>query len=994
MRDFALVLVLCLAPVVWAHAAARLPADRTVLCDSGVLKWKDTGQEVALFGVNYYPPFSENYQDLKLMRLDPEKVIRDDVSHFVRMGIDLVRLHVWDREISDREGNLIDNDHLRLLDYLLDQCKRNGIYAVLTPIAWWQAPGPSDGFSNSYTMPQTTTDPQARLAQQRYLAQFVQHRNRYIGRTYGEEPSIAAFELINEPLYPPNTTDTAVLAYIDALAGAIRDTGCVKPIFYNGWEGHMAAVARSIADGSTFSWYPTGLVSGHALHSNFLPRVQDFPSMRSPALGGKAIGVYEFDAADVGEGYMYPAMARSFRTGGAQFAAQFQYDSLPLARFNAGWQTHYLNLVYTPQKALSFLIASDAFHHLPRLKGYGSYPESSRFGDYRISYEEALSEKVSDKEFLYSNSTTSRPPEPDRLEHIAGYGSSPVVDYKGAGAYFLDRVAPGAWRLEVYPDCVWVRDPFGPTAVGREVARTYWRSRRMRISLPDLGSNFQLISARGGASTTARQGAIDVEPGVFLLRRRDAAVPGGDWAGAPPVMPADQGDLPPAVWYEPPARCVSGRDLPVKLIVAAPGDPKVTLHYRSAAAADWQSADLRQDAPYHYVASIPASAIHPGNVFCRVSVSIPHGTLSFPDGISEEEVSAASTVPAHVLFAAGPQTNVPDLEIGSAPGQTGKAEVAALPGERYAVRMTATGFGPTPSAAGVRLKADPPASPASYDTLVVRARSLRVDTSKVEVGLVQDNGQAFGFEVSLERSWQDVRIPIGSLHPLWQTTAAKPEVGRISEISLAFGAWLYGGFSGRPHGLEVERITLEPPAVSWIIPVLAAQDPIPVLTALTKGIVLTGHEGAVLSIVEGSDGSALRVAVSDFAEPTTAVSFHRDLQDALGPWSGLLSNRRSLHVRARAGEPGTSAVELVLLEDDGAPWGINVPLTDAWTDTKIPWGDLRFFAHWDHPAGRGSPGDRFHPDRLQSINLCFGAWLFPDRVKDRHAVEIEGIWME
>ncbi|MDR9452264.1 MAG: serine/threonine protein kinase, partial [Acidimicrobiia bacterium] len=60
-----------------------------------------------------------------------------------------------------------------------------------------------------------------------------------------------------------------------------------------------------------------------------------------------------FDAADVGGSYMYPAMARSFRTAGLQWATQFAYDPLAIAYANTEYQTHYLNLVYTPNKAIS-----------------------------------------------------------------------------------------------------------------------------------------------------------------------------------------------------------------------------------------------------------------------------------------------------------------------------------------------------------------------------------------------------------------------------------------------------------------------------------------------------------------------------------------------------------------------------------------------------------------------------------------------------------------
>ena len=173
--------LLAVAPGV--PAAGSQPADRLARVDpTGVLRWQDDGSEVALFGVNYYTPFWHNYPDLKAVGADHKKVIDQDVAHFARLGLDALRLHVFDREVSDHEGNLLDNEHLELLDYLIARAKERGIYTVLTPIAWWPVPGDSPGFSTRFTMPQMTTDPSARRPQTNYLAQFARHVNRFTGR--------------------------------------------------------------------------------------------------------------------------------------------------------------------------------------------------------------------------------------------------------------------------------------------------------------------------------------------------------------------------------------------------------------------------------------------------------------------------------------------------------------------------------------------------------------------------------------------------------------------------------------------------------------------------------------------------------------------------------------------------------------------------------------------------------------------------------------------
>src|ERR1700749_2137978 len=107
--------------------------------------------------------------------------------------------------------------------------------------------------------------------------------------------------------------------------------------------------------------------------------------MLRPDLKSSAAIVYEFDQADLLTGYLYPAMARTYRSVGAQFAAMFAYDMLRTAPFNLGWQTHYLNLVHTPRKAVSAVIAAEAMRRLPRFQAYGRYPENLKFGDFRVS---------------------------------------------------------------------------------------------------------------------------------------------------------------------------------------------------------------------------------------------------------------------------------------------------------------------------------------------------------------------------------------------------------------------------------------------------------------------------------------------------------------------------------------------------------------------------------------------------------------------------------
>ncbi|MEW6193546.1 MAG: cellulase family glycosylhydrolase [Bacteroidota bacterium] len=496
--------------------------------DEGTLRWKKNNEEVSLFGVNYTTPFAYSYRTHKKLNLSLKEAIDLDVAQMVRLGFDAFRVHVWDREISDRNGNLLKNEHLELFDYLLAKLSGNGIKTILTPIAWWGTGWPepdieTPGFSQVYSKVELITNGKAREAQRNYLKQIMDHVNPYTKFSYKNDPSIIAVEIINEPRHPDNQAQ--VTQYINELYEVIRETGFTKPIFYNiseNWNDSQAnAVTKSKIEGISFQWYPTSLVHNKTLDGNYLIDVNEYkiPDEKIENFGNKAKMVYEFDAADIAGSFMYPAMTRSFREAGMQFAAMFSYDPTQLAWSNTEYPTHFLNLLYTPSKAISLMIAGKVFKNVQRYKSYGNFPSNNNFENFRISSEENLSEMNSETEFYYSNSTLSLPKKLESLTNIAGVGNSSVVKYDGTGSYFLDKLENGIWRLEVYPDCIWIRDPFEQTSLSREVARLFWNRRRLEINLPDLDEQFSVNQLNGKMEKhlIVDKNFFDATPGIYLL---------------------------------------------------------------------------------------------------------------------------------------------------------------------------------------------------------------------------------------------------------------------------------------------------------------------------------------------------------------------------------------------------------------------------------------------------------------------------------------------
>ncbi|MDQ7818060.1 MAG: cellulase family glycosylhydrolase [Melioribacteraceae bacterium] len=499
--------------------------------DSGIIRWKDSQKEVSLFGVNYTTPFAYSYRAHKRLGLSLKDAIDLDVAQMVRLGFNAFRVHVWDREITDKDGNIILNKHLDLLDYLLSKLAENGIKTIITPIAWWGTGWPepdphTDGFSQSYSKVELVTNDTARSAQRNYLKQFMLHKNKYNKFTYGTDPSIIAMEIINEPFHPENREQ--VTGYINEMVKVIRGTGYEKPIFYNiseNWNDEQAqAVVNADIQGISFQWYPTGLVHNKMLDGNYLINVNKYliPSENIKGFETKSRMIYEFDAADIGRSYMYPAMARSFREAGMQFATMFSYDPVQIAWSNTEYPTHFANLLYTPSKAIGLMLASKVFQLVPRSKSFGEFPANNQFEDFSIRYEEDLSELNNDSLFIYTNNTKSEPKNIFSLKQIAGVGSSPFIKYDGTGAYFLDKIDEKVWQLEVYPDVLWLRDPFEQTSLSRQVARLFWNEREMKISLPDLKNNFTVYPLENrNAKKRAESFSFNVTPGVYILSQKN-----------------------------------------------------------------------------------------------------------------------------------------------------------------------------------------------------------------------------------------------------------------------------------------------------------------------------------------------------------------------------------------------------------------------------------------------------------------------------------------
>lgn len=825
---------------------------------AGVLRFTKGKGEASFFGVNYTAPFAYGYRSIKALNKDIKKEIDNDVYHLARIGVDAFRVHVWDVEISDSLGNLLNNEHLQLFDYLLAQLKRRGIKTIITPIAFWGNGYPerderTPGFSRVFGKGRANENDTAIRAQENYVQQFFKHINPYTNSTYHDDPDVIAVEINNEPSH--SGPKMGVTNYINRMLVAIKSTGWTKPVFYNISQNpyYADAVAASGVQGFSFQWYPSGLVANREVTGNFLPNVDQYaiPYDTIAAYKNKARIVYEFDAADLLQSNMYPAMARSFKTAGFQWATQFAYDPMATAYGNTEYQTHYLNLAYTPSKAVSILIAGNAFRKLPRGKRFGAYPADSSFDVFRVSYKNDLSEMNSDTAFYYSNTTTTNPKIASKLNHIAGVGSSPVVHYDGSGAYFLDKLEEGVWRLEVMPDAIYIRDPFERASPKKEVTRIQWGSNAMQILLAELGTGFSIKALNEGNhfQPAVSNGNFNIQPGAYLVVRNgkeaakwNATSSAGLWQLGEFVAPKPF-DTAPYLVYHPITEAIAGK--PLTLDVQAAGleaSDKITIQLSGGGRRfGTRPISFQRKTGNTYTAELPADQLTPGIMSYKIMVQKGADYYSYPgndkgnptawdyyhnDSYELRVVPEGSGL--SLYHAVTDRNNTLTYSSARRGGEN-----RLIPTERpggFAYHMATNelsgdhvfGF---QVVFGNQLS-NRLAELFSYKTIVVRARTTSQHPISAKLVLITKDAFPFAANVTLNSAFQDIEIPVSSLQkdsmlllprpypdfmPLWFSPAGQGSfsMANVEKLQMTIGSDVLPANFNKLYSMEIESVWLK-----------------------------------------------------------------------------------------------------------------------------------------------------------------------------------------
>jgi hypothetical protein len=441
-----------------------------------------------------------------------------------------------------------------------------------------------------------------------------------------------------------------------------------------------------------------------------------------------------------------------------------------------------MNMAYAPHKAISLKIASAVFHNVSM---YGKHGDVTRFDSFRISYPDDLAEWVTGEKFFYSNNTSSQPSDLSNLKEIAGCGSSPLVKYGGTGAYFLDKLSDGVWRLEVMPDAYWIADPYSPANPGMQKAAVLHTSQQMTVSLPDLGANFAVRPVNKGNlfCQQASDGQMDLVPGVYILKRSDITYEIPSDLKYKSITLAEfvapESNLVQAVlWNHSPGEAVAGKPLQLHFEAVSPYQVKkieVALSMQNR----WKTLAAVQQGTNSYIADVPEDMVRTGFLDYRIIIEDGKEITSFPGGRKGDPWSWVNRNSDTYTIRLVPEGSPLILwDAGTDWGSTYKMWSRE-------VNLKPTGDGGT--ALAVQLDQLPEADPVDRNdrcyafkfffgekikgrsdelpqkkSLAIKVSNLLPSSQPIEIGLIDRNGTVLAGKINIKKKGKVFKIPLDS----------------------------------------------------------------------------------------------------------------------------------------------------------------------------------------------------------------------------------------
>ncbi|MEJ0030029.1 MAG: hypothetical protein WDO15_06515 [Bacteroidota bacterium] len=217
----------------------------------------------------------------------------------------------------------------------------------------------------------------------------------------------------------------------------------------------------------------------------------------------------------------------------------------------------------------------------------------------------------------------------------------PIVEYDGAGAYFLDRVEAGVWRLEVMPDAVWIKDPFERSGPDRDVSVIQYNERNITIHIPDIGNDFTIRPINDGNAFNPRISNVtaNIRPGTYLIVARGKAAPATDTRLGNIIL--KEFVAPPSrvnktmIIHQPQEEVSDGHSLTISAQVVSEEKPQSVELFVFAGGFRPERIQMKNERRFDYSATIDAKSVKAGFLRYYITVTTNAGPITFPGDVNE-----------------------------------------------------------------------------------------------------------------------------------------------------------------------------------------------------------------------------------------------------------------------------------------------------------------------------------------------------------------------
>lgn len=539
------------------------------------------GKEMAIFGVNFQPNLSWEYNRLrkigvKLSSEELKKVTDESFKELELMNISSIRCHLTPGDFVDFDGNIVETVYLDILDYMTAEALKRGIYVTIAFINHMGSAHIQNSMWAHISREEWMYNKEVVEKSKKYIAQLLNRRNPYINTTYKETTNIAMWEIINEPsVYSYDAIQNTVYfddflfwlkcngkrdskqayleyreelvhGYINAIYKLIRDTGAKQPVAWSlNWHRYMRdhedvfhAAATSDVEVVAMCNYPGQDLVGkyYGRNPKDLTKI-DFTEWfktyyndetgygwaLSDLFKNKAKVVYEFETFFNQSSYLYPIQAQYFRALGVQAAQMWTYSLSAYAPYSAG--SHVLSLTCTPRKAAGFIVANEIFRTTRLYEKYPiDSPNEQVTNHYAISKKRDISIYSDADKFYYSGDVTNWNPLTinDNVKEVMGYGSSSLVKYNGTGLYFIKEES-GKLLLTILPDVEHIKNQWDSRQEGIITQLNYQANNKITILLKGWNKgNYSIYRVEEGVSIPYLHrnkdlANIPIHPGKYII---------------------------------------------------------------------------------------------------------------------------------------------------------------------------------------------------------------------------------------------------------------------------------------------------------------------------------------------------------------------------------------------------------------------------------------------------------------------------------------------